>query len=252
MLDGRRDQVAATFRTGDIAVISDGLASTRPNEVGHLFRYRGVLPEPRYVSPQVVHHDPGTAFGEKFDVCPPQPAACPSHNGDLALQRNSFSHLALRSDSARGSSHGSDAKALGQHGDRWLPLQRRTHVTLATAAQHTDLTSVHRTDEHRAARSHRVQRTRRPADTHGDFHLDAALKPDGQGVHREFPVRSRGRPRDEEEDGCVSATAVVVSAGTAHGSPTAADATEPGVRTRRWMKAAVAAAISVAIAYTVI
>src|SRR5215471_14412360 len=95
MLDGRRDQVAATFRTGDIAVISDGLASTRPNEVGHLFRYRGVLPEPRYVGPQVVHHDPGTAFGEKFDVCPPQPAACPSHNRDLSLQRKAFSHLAI-------------------------------------------------------------------------------------------------------------------------------------------------------------
>src|SRR6266516_5422745 len=46
MLDGRRDQVAATFRTGDIAVIRDGLASTRPNEVGDLFRYRGVLPNP--------------------------------------------------------------------------------------------------------------------------------------------------------------------------------------------------------------
>src|SRR5438132_4119000 len=77
MLDGRRDQVAATFRTGDIAVIRDGLASTRPNEVGDLLRYRGVLPEPRYVGPQVVHHDPGPAFGEEFDVCPPQPAACP-------------------------------------------------------------------------------------------------------------------------------------------------------------------------------
>src|ERR1700730_5043583 len=71
-LDGRRDQVIATFRGGNIAVIRDGLASTLPNEVGHLFRYRGVLPEPRYVGPQVVHHDPGTAFGEKFDVCPPQ------------------------------------------------------------------------------------------------------------------------------------------------------------------------------------
>src|SRR5436309_7749799 len=95
MLDGRRDQVAATFRTGDIAVIRDGLASTRPNEVGDLFRYRGVLPEPRYVGPQVVHHDPGPAFGEEFDVCPPQPAACPSHNRDLPLQRNSFGHLAI-------------------------------------------------------------------------------------------------------------------------------------------------------------
>src|SRR5213595_944047 len=95
MLDGRRDQVAATFRTGDIAVIRDGLASTRPNEVGDLFRYRGVLPEPRYVGPQVVHNDPGPAFGEEFDVCPPQPAACPSHDRDLPLQRNSFRHLAI-------------------------------------------------------------------------------------------------------------------------------------------------------------
>src|SRR5215471_17160934 len=95
MLDGRRDQVAATFRTGDIAVISDGLASTRPNEVGDLFRYRGVLPEPRYVGPQVVHHDPGPAFGEEFDVCPPQPAACPSHDRDPPFQRNSFRHLAI-------------------------------------------------------------------------------------------------------------------------------------------------------------
>src|SRR5438477_9769144 len=95
MLDGRCDQVAATFRTGDITVIRDGLASTRPNEVGDLFRYRGVLPEPRYVGPQVVHHDPGPAFGEKFDVCPPQPATCASHNRDLSLQRNSFCHLAI-------------------------------------------------------------------------------------------------------------------------------------------------------------
>src|SRR5215204_4101589 len=95
MPDGRRDQVAATFRSGNIAVVRDRVASTGPNEVGHLFRYRGVLPEPRYVGPQVVHHDPGTAFGEKFDVCPPQPAACPSHNPDLPLQRNSFSHLAI-------------------------------------------------------------------------------------------------------------------------------------------------------------
>src|SRR5438270_8770764 len=94
VLDGHRDQVTATFRGGNVAVIRDRLASTCPNEVGHLFRYRGVLPEPRYVGPQVVHHDPGTAFGEKFDVCPPQRAACPSHNRDLPLQRNSFSHLA--------------------------------------------------------------------------------------------------------------------------------------------------------------
>src|SRR4029434_1958314 len=65
MLDGRRDQVTATFRAGDIAVIRDCLASTRPNKVGHLFRYRGVLPEPRYVGPQVVHHDPGPALARK-------------------------------------------------------------------------------------------------------------------------------------------------------------------------------------------
>src|SRR5438552_6589461 len=94
VLDGRRDQVTATLRGGNVAAIRDRLASTCPNEIGHLFRDRGVLPEPRYVCPQVVHHDPGTAFGEKFDVCPPQPAACPSHNRDLPLQRNSFSHLA--------------------------------------------------------------------------------------------------------------------------------------------------------------
>src|SRR5437588_8508917 len=95
VLDGRRDQVTATFRGGNVAVVRDRLASTCPNEVGHLFRDRGVLPEPRYVGPQVVHHDPGTASGEKFDVCPPQPAACPSHNGDLSPQRNSFSHRAI-------------------------------------------------------------------------------------------------------------------------------------------------------------
>src|SRR5882724_1141622 len=95
MLDGHRDQVTSALRGGNVTVIRDCLASTRPNEVGHLFRYRGVLPEPRYVSPQVVHHDPGTAFGEKFDVCPPQPAACPSHNRDLSLQRNSFGHVAI-------------------------------------------------------------------------------------------------------------------------------------------------------------
>src|SRR5438067_1017815 len=95
VLDGRRYQVTATFRGGNVAVIRDRLASTCPNEVSHLFRDRGVLPEPRYVGPQVVHHDPGTAFGEKFDVCPPQPAACASHNRDLALQRNSFCHLGI-------------------------------------------------------------------------------------------------------------------------------------------------------------
>src|SRR5215471_10180784 len=73
MLDGRRDQVPATFRDGNIAVVR----------------------EPRYICPQVVQHDPGTALGEKFDVCSPQPAACPSHNRDLPLQRNSLSHLAI-------------------------------------------------------------------------------------------------------------------------------------------------------------
>jgi hypothetical protein len=92
--DGRRDQLTATFRGGNVAVMRDCLASTGPNEVGHLLRDRGVLPEPRYVGPQVVSDDPGTAFGEKFDVCAPQPAACPSHNRDLPLQRNPLSHLA--------------------------------------------------------------------------------------------------------------------------------------------------------------
>src|SRR5215467_13692578 len=95
MRDGRRDQVTATFRGGDIAVIGDRLASTGPNEVGHLFRNRGVPPEPRYVGPQVIHHHPGTTFGEKFNVGPPQPAACPRHNRDPPLQRDSFSHLAI-------------------------------------------------------------------------------------------------------------------------------------------------------------
>src|SRR5215469_9054244 len=85
-LDGRRDQVTATFRGGNVAVIRDCLAPTCPNEVGHLFRDCGVPPEPRYVRPQVVHHDPGTAFGEKFDICPPQPTACPSNNRDLSIQ----------------------------------------------------------------------------------------------------------------------------------------------------------------------
>src|SRR5207248_3507499 len=71
VLDGRRDQVTATFRGGNVAVIRDRLASMCPNEVGHLFRGRGVLPEPRYVGPQVVHHAPGTACGEHLAVCPP-------------------------------------------------------------------------------------------------------------------------------------------------------------------------------------
>src|SRR6516164_6504376 len=95
MLDGRRDQVTATFRGRNIAVIRDCLASTRSNAIGHLFRDRGILPEPRYLGPQVVHNDPGAAFGEKFDVCPPKPATCASHNRDLSLQRNSFCHLAI-------------------------------------------------------------------------------------------------------------------------------------------------------------
>src|SRR5215472_3158695 len=63
--DGHRDQVAATLRRGNVAVVGDCLASTRPNEVGHLFRDGGVLPEPGYVGPEVVHHDAGTALGEK-------------------------------------------------------------------------------------------------------------------------------------------------------------------------------------------
>src|SRR5262249_23404293 len=121
MLDGRRDQVGATFRTGDIAVIRDGLASTRPNEVGDLFRYRGVLPEPRYVGPQVVHHDPGPAFGEEFDVCPPQPAACPGHDRDLPLQRNSFRHLAiLFRQRLNASARNRDANCRG----RYVPLAK--------------------------------------------------------------------------------------------------------------------------------
>src|SRR5215831_13476111 len=64
MLDGCRDQVMATFRDGNVTVIRDCLASTGPDEVGQLFRERGVLPGPRYVSPQVVDYDPRTAFGE--------------------------------------------------------------------------------------------------------------------------------------------------------------------------------------------
>src|SRR5207248_1561989 len=95
MLDGRCDQVTATFRGGNIAAIRDCLASAGSNENRHLFRYRGILPEPRDAGPQVVHNGPGAAFGEKFDVCPPQPATCASHNRDLSLQRNSFCHLAI-------------------------------------------------------------------------------------------------------------------------------------------------------------
>src|SRR5437899_12567836 len=94
VLDRSRGTDTDASGGGNNAVISDFLASTCPNEVGHLLRYRGVLPEPRYVGSQVVHHDPGTAFGEKFDVCPPQPAARPGHHRDLPLQRNSLSHLA--------------------------------------------------------------------------------------------------------------------------------------------------------------
>src|SRR5262249_50396584 len=54
-LDGGRDQVTATFRGGNIAVIRDCLAAAGSNEIGHLFRDRGILAEPRYVGPQVVH-----------------------------------------------------------------------------------------------------------------------------------------------------------------------------------------------------
>lgn len=50
----------------------------------------------------------------------------------------------------------------------------------------------------------------------------------------------------------MSVTAVAVSAGTPRGGATAAEATGPAVPTRRWMKWAFAAAISVAIAYTVV
>jgi len=53
MLHGRRDQVTATFRGRNIAVIRDCLASTGSNAIGHLFRDRGILPEPRYLGPQV-------------------------------------------------------------------------------------------------------------------------------------------------------------------------------------------------------
>src|SRR5439155_14249410 len=64
MLDGHRDQVTAALRGGNITVTRDCLASASPNEVGHAFRYPGVPSEPPYVGPQVVHHDPGIAFGE--------------------------------------------------------------------------------------------------------------------------------------------------------------------------------------------
>jgi hypothetical protein len=94
VLDGRRDQLTATFRGGNVAVMRDCLASTCPNEVGHLLRDRGVGPEPRYVGPQVVRHDPGTAFGEKFDVCAPQPATRAGHDRHFPLQRNPLSHPA--------------------------------------------------------------------------------------------------------------------------------------------------------------
>src|SRR5207248_4632521 len=46
VLDGRRDQVTATRRGGNVAVIRDRVAFTCPNEVGHLFRDRRVLPGP--------------------------------------------------------------------------------------------------------------------------------------------------------------------------------------------------------------
>src|SRR4030088_2961459 len=51
MLDGRRDQVTATIRGGNIAVIRDCLASAGSNAIGRLFRDRGILPEPRYLGP---------------------------------------------------------------------------------------------------------------------------------------------------------------------------------------------------------
>src|SRR5437868_10424120 len=76
MLDGRRDQVAATIRTGDIAFIRDGLASTRPNEVGDLFRYRGVLPEPRYIGPRsfTTTRAPRSARSSTYARPSPRPA----------------------------------------------------------------------------------------------------------------------------------------------------------------------------------
>src|SRR5438309_21660 len=127
VLDGRHDQVTATLGGGNVAVTRDCLASTCPNEIGHPFREPGVLPEPRYVSPQVVHHDPGAAIGEKFDVRPPQPAACPCHNRDLSIQRDSFSHGASAPDIvAREPRMAATQGAPGHHGGRWLPPQRRT------------------------------------------------------------------------------------------------------------------------------
>src|SRR5437588_11941971 len=46
VLDGRRDQVTATFRAANVAVTRVRLASTCPNEVGHLFSDRAAVPEP--------------------------------------------------------------------------------------------------------------------------------------------------------------------------------------------------------------
>src|SRR6266404_2023850 len=74
VLDGRRDQVTATFRGGNVAVIRDCLASTCPNEVGHLFRDCGVPPEPRYVRPQVVHQAPRSARSSTYARPSPRPA----------------------------------------------------------------------------------------------------------------------------------------------------------------------------------
>src|SRR6516165_2221954 len=125
MLDGRRDQITATFRGGNIAVIRDCLASTRSNAIGHLFRDRGILPEPRYLGPQVVHNDPGAAFGEKFDVCPPKPATCASYNRDFSLQRNSFCHRAILLPARLNvSSRNRDTNCGGAMG----PLQSQTHA----------------------------------------------------------------------------------------------------------------------------
>src|SRR5207237_10328999 len=88
-------QLTATYRGRNIATIRRCPDVPWPNEAGHLFRDRGGLPEPRHAGTQVLHHDAGTAFGEKFGICPPQPAACPSNNRDLPRQRNSLSHLAI-------------------------------------------------------------------------------------------------------------------------------------------------------------
>jgi hypothetical protein len=57
------------------------------------------FPNPDTSVPRSFHHDSSTAFGKKFDVCPPEPAACASHNRDLPLKRDSFSHLLQSSDS---------------------------------------------------------------------------------------------------------------------------------------------------------